>query len=336
MTVPANLAALSTTASSNPPAGTDAVFPLLDDHIRFTYSCLAQLRDQKFAAAGGSITGTTTISGAGAGTMKFVNGSALNSSNLAWHNNADQRRAYIILPGADTHIELNGEQVPFRFTVRAPQSSIAASAATELVRKQEMDTAVAAAATGSFIGEIKMGARLTAPSGYLLIDGKTIGSAASGATARANADTQALYEFLWAFDPSAVPIFTSAGVASTRGASAAADFAANKRIALFTSDGGWFPRAYAPGQTTDVGRIPGTTQAQDIQSHGHRLRGDNSGSGPSGSPTSLNGGDFGVGGTNRTHGYLSTNGSGAALIEPIGGPETRPYNLALPFYIRYA
>ena len=45
MAVPANLAALSTTASSNPPGGSEAVFPQLDDHLRFGYACSAQLRD---------------------------------------------------------------------------------------------------------------------------------------------------------------------------------------------------------------------------------------------------------------------------------------------------
>ena len=61
--------------------------------------------------------------------------------------------------------------------------------------------------------------------GFVRCNGRTIGSATSGATERANADTSALYSFLWNGDANLV-------VSTGRGASAAADFAANKTIAL--------------------------------------------------------------------------------------------------------
>ena len=60
--------------------------------------------------------------------------------------------------------------------------------------------------------------------GYVRLNGRTIGSATSGATERANADTQSLYEELWPF--------ANIGVTGGKGASAAADFAANKPLAL--------------------------------------------------------------------------------------------------------
>jgi microcystin-dependent protein len=62
----------------------------------------------------------------------------------------------------------------------------------------------------------------TAPAGFVLGAGRTIGNAASGATERASADTQNLFTLLW-------PTFTVSG---GRGASAAADFAANKTVSL--------------------------------------------------------------------------------------------------------
>lgn len=72
-----------------------------------------------------------------------------------------------------------------------------------------------------------------APAGYVLASGRTIGNAASGGTERANADTEALFTLLWNSTAQAeLPIQTSAGGASTRGASAAVDFAANKRMPL--------------------------------------------------------------------------------------------------------
>lgn len=67
----------------------------------------------------------------------------------------------------------------------------------------------------------------TSPSGWVLCNGRSIGSASSGATGRANADTEELFLFLWAnFSNSEL------AVSSGRGASAAADWAANKTIAL--------------------------------------------------------------------------------------------------------
>ena len=60
--------------------------------------------------------------------------------------------------------------------------------------------------------------------GFVRLNAKTIGSATSGATERANLDTQALFLYLW---PD-----TSLTVSSGRGASAAADWAANKQLSL--------------------------------------------------------------------------------------------------------
>jgi hypothetical protein len=61
--------------------------------------------------------------------------------------------------------------------------------------------------------------------GWVRMNGRTIGSATSGATERANADVQALFTFLWNSDP-------TLAVSGGRGASAAADWSANKTIAL--------------------------------------------------------------------------------------------------------
>lgn len=67
----------------------------------------------------------------------------------------------------------------------------------------------------------------TAPSGYVLASGRTIGNAASGGTERANADTSDLFTLLYANMADA-----EAPVSGGRGASAAVDFAANKTITL--------------------------------------------------------------------------------------------------------
>jgi microcystin-dependent protein len=69
--------------------------------------------------------------------------------------------------------------------------------------------------------------------GWLWLDGRTIGDASSNATALANANAEALFTKIWTdYTNTTAPIYTSAGGASTRGASAAADWAAHKRITL--------------------------------------------------------------------------------------------------------
>jgi hypothetical protein len=109
----------------------------------------------------------------------------------------------------------------------------------------------------------------TAPAGYLVANGQTIGSATSGATGRANADTAALFTVLWThYTNTILPIQDSSGVVSVRGASAAADFAANKRLPLPEARGE-FNRNLDSGRGVDGGRVLGTAQAEMVGPHGH-------------------------------------------------------------------
>jgi microcystin-dependent protein len=68
---------------------------------------------------------------------------------------------------------------------------------------------------------------LTPPTGWVLACSRTIGNAASGGTERAHADTFPLFKLLWDSYADA-----QAPVSGGRGASAAADYAANKTIAV--------------------------------------------------------------------------------------------------------
>jgi hypothetical protein len=77
--------------------------------------------------------------------------------------------------------------------------------------------------TGDPIWRMKVGI----VTGFVRMNGRTIGSATSGATERANADTAALYDFLWQNLGDFV-----CPVAGGRGVSSAADFAANKPMGL--------------------------------------------------------------------------------------------------------
>lgn len=77
-------------------------------------------------------------------------------------------------------------------------------------------------------GDVKFNPSGTFQPGWVVVSATaTIGDATSGATERANADTETLFTFLWnTFDNTTCPVSTG------RGVSAAADFAAHKTITL--------------------------------------------------------------------------------------------------------
>jgi hypothetical protein len=86
-------------------------------------------------------------------------------------------------------------------------------------------------------GDVKTRLGEGAHDGFVRLNGRTIGKATSGATERANDDTEDLFEFLWnGFTQPASSSF-GAFVSAGRGANAAADFAAGKTITLFDARG---------------------------------------------------------------------------------------------------
>ena len=81
-------------------------------------------------------------------------------------------------------------------------------------------------------GDAKITWKKTAYSGWVLANDGTIGNGSSGATNRANADCQALFTLLWNnYSDILAPVIGG------RGASAAADWAANKQIRLLRAAG---------------------------------------------------------------------------------------------------
>lgn len=105
-------------------------------------------------------------------------------------------------------------------------------------------TIAATSMNGGFrTGDAKLTYDDTADPGWIRANDTTIGNASSGATGRANADTEALFTLLWNKIAN-----QWAPVSSGRGASAAADYAANKTLALSKSLG----RALAVAGTGSV------------------------------------------------------------------------------------
>jgi hypothetical protein len=192
--------------------------------------------------------------------------------------------------------------------------------------------------------------------GWLLMNGQTIGSESSGATARDDDDTLPLFTLLWTkFSNTLLPIQTSGGSASTRGASAADDFAAHKRLPL-PEVRGEFLRALDGGRGIDVDRVLGSAQADELEAHdhgsgtyvaanhGHPFRVDDfddgdqdpqgglmmNGQNPvnhagyTGTPSNVQGRQ--IGGS----GEIDVSGSSGET----GGAETRPRNVAYPVFIK--
>jgi phage-related tail fiber protein len=153
-----------------------------------------------------------------------------------------------------------------------------------------------------------------APTGYVKANGGTIGNAASGGTTRANADTSPLFVLLWAnLDNTNYPIQDSAGTPTTRGATAAADYAANKRFPL-PDLRAEFVRGLDDGRGVDTGRVLGTGQTDEFEAHTHAYGG------------SMYLAGFGSGFTGTSG--LAT-GSPVTATNSTGSTETRPRNVAL-------
>lgn len=116
-------------------------------------------------------------------------------------------------------------------------------------------------------GDVKPTLKTTADTGWVMLDDGTIGSASSSATSRANADTSDLFTLLWTNISD-----TYAAVSGGRGASAAADFAANKTIALPKALGRAFAASGAGSGLTSraLGSTVGAeTAVADLAAHTH-------------------------------------------------------------------
>lgn len=210
------------------------------------------------------------------------------------------------------------------------------TASDDAVTKAQLDAIIAALTPAP--SEVAFFARLTAPAGWIKANGGTIGNADSGATNRANADTINLFTVLWTdFSNTVLPIQTSTGAASTRGISAAADYAANKRLTI-PDVRGEFLRAWDDARGVDTSRAIGTAQDDALESHVHTgvavavgnhshtepvVIGPGNSVGSNGTPVSAS--------SSANFSYQSgeAGGHGHVLsINPTGGTETRPRNIA--------
>lgn len=236
MPVPTSLATLSQTPGSNSPAGSDAVFPSLDDYLRETFADLARLRDGANSWLT-SVSGTNTITATCSSINALVAGqvfrfvASANTGAVTLNINglgakAVTRPGSVALVAGDmptfAEVGYNGTTFEILNSRRVASADSATTATTTTSPKYQ---------TGAIIPSIST----EVPAGTVAMDGGTIGDASSGGTSRANADAADLFAVLWNGSTNAVlPIQNSSGAATTRGASAAADFAAHKRLPVPT------------------------------------------------------------------------------------------------------
>lgn len=169
-------------------------------------------------------------------------------------------------------------------------------------------------------GDFKWRQAQTPGAGWITATGGTIGNSGSGATNRANADTLALFTLWWTdYTDAQLPIQTVTGAASTRGASAVADWAAGKRLTVFDVRGRFIR---APGTINTLTFVNGNSYADTLKDHSHAI-------------TQM----VGLPGSGGTSGYTYNNaGTGAPLGAGNtqfagGGAETAPVSIVmLPCY----
>jgi hypothetical protein len=180
-------------------------------------------------------------------------------------------------------------------------------------------------------GDFMFKQRASAPPGWIVGNGSTIGNVGSGAT-RANVDTLDLFTLWWTdYTDAQLPILTSTGAASTRGASAAADWAALKRLTVFDVQGRF---VRAAGTINGVANVNGTKQSDAFQSHGHIVGIDNVGAGSNDYNVSSVVSAYSTGNTVRNSIIGTTSMTASSEITTTGGAprtaaETRPANIAM-------
>ena len=205
-------------------------------------------------------------------------------------------------------------------------SKLSAGIAGQVLQMNSGATAPQWASVAFTTGDVKLTIKTTADTGWVLMDDKTIGDASSGATGRANSDTSDLFTLLWTNTADA-----QCAVSGGRGASAAADYAAHKTIALpkvlgralavYGAGSGLTSRALALAigdENLQAHTHTGTTGTESAQ-HTHQVGLSNAsgGSGPQGvvqNPgNSVTSGTTGTESATHTHSFTSdSTGAGSA------------------------
>ena len=210
----------STTPGSNQPQGSTVIGSGLDENLRQMQATTRYLASPNSIASAATtdlstvndtfitVSGTTTITAFGTLTSGIYKWLIFSGALTLTHNGTS-----LILPDA------------VNITTAAGDVALMLSLGSGNWRCLNINSRASAAAFTT--GDVKLTIKTVADAAWVLMNDGTIGNAASGGTTRANADTVALFTLLYNNTADA-----DCAVSGGRGASAAADYAANKTIAL--------------------------------------------------------------------------------------------------------
>ena len=317
-----------------PSSGTDNIVVVLGESFAFSVSFPGNNTVSADAIIDGAV--TTAKLASGAVTTTKLGNNAASYAKIQQVSDTDK-----VLGRASAGAG-NVEEIPFTAFARA------VSALTSIAQAQGyLSSSGWPVPTGAILPFMQ----LTAPSGWIKLNGGTIGSVSSGATTRANADTAALFTLHWADSSNTdFPIQDSSGAPTTRGASAEADFAANKRLPI-PELRGEFIRGLDDSRGIDTGRVLGVAQADLVKAHTHTGTAESTGSahqhtyGPAAARYGLNDanpGSFRPSGADSTGGgshTLTTNSGEGAHTHTLAiaanvGAENRPRNVAFLYCVK--
>jgi hypothetical protein len=186
-------------------------------------------------------------------------------------------------------------------------------------------------ATGSILSAYRTGAL----DGWVRCNGRSIGSAISSATELASDDTEALFLHLWTVD-------SGLTVSGGRGATAAADWSANKTIALpdmrlkglfglagmgntaLSTSTLSFSKGSGDGLGSLTGSITATLAEENLPEHGHTLTIDAVGNHSHSASSGASGGHTPAGslGNSGTHAHSASANNSGTHSHTVPGPTT--------------
>jgi len=172
---------------------------------------------------------------------------------------------------------------------------------------------------GFEVGELKTSSA-SSLSGWIVCDGKSIGK--TGADFNGD-DYRSLYDLLWSMDGLSTTATEPFVISSAKGASAQADWDANKTIAVDFATNGYFIRQKKSG------RDLGSNEDDAIQGHHHNIDAGLTAASGSARQCVSNSGNSPVPGTAVD---LITDGVNGT---PRTASETRSKNVALNYFIKY-
>jgi len=258
-----------------------------------------------FTATSGTVTSVATTSNLTGGPITTTGTLDLSSTGVTAAVYGSAAAVPVLMIDVKGRI-VNATTAPLGTSAAINKSAAAGLPDANLMLQLDTNGLVPSVNGGFQTGDVVM-SLATAKAGFVFASGQSIGSPTSGATQRANADTQNLYTLLWNNCSNTV-----CPVVGGRGATAAADFAANKALSVPDMRGTVAAGMDVINGSTNAGRLSAALSSSSMGAS-------NSNAGLNTATTTINSGgansiNFGNVGFNQTSGQITSNSLG------IGSP----------------